>query len=36
MEAVACMLNLETRRLERVSPDRLAQLQSRTQPELVL
>ncbi|MBC38124.1 MAG: thioesterase [Oceanicaulis sp.] len=36
MEAVACMLNLETRRLERVNPDRLAQLQSRTQPELVL
>ena len=36
MEAVACMLNLETRRLERVSPDRLAQLQSKTRAELAL
>ena len=36
MEAVACMLNLETRRLERVSPDRLAQLQAKARPELAL
>ena len=36
MEAVACMLNLETRRLERVSPDRLSELQAKARPELAL
>lgn len=34
MEAVACMLDLETRRLAPVSAARLAELQSKTQPEL--
>ncbi len=36
MEAVACMLNLETRRLERMSPDLLAQLQSKARDGLAL
>ncbi len=36
MEAVACMLNLKTRKLERVSADRLADLQAKARPELSL
>ena len=36
MEAVACMLNLTTRRLDRVEPERLAQLQANAKPELAL
>jgi acyl-CoA thioester hydrolase len=35
MEAVACMLDLETRRLAPVSREQLKQLQSKTQPDLV-
>jgi len=36
MEAVACMLNLQTRRLEPATPDMLAHLQARLIPDLAL
>lgn len=36
MEAVACMLNLKTRKLERVSPEMLAALNAKAQPDLAL
>lgn len=36
MEAVACMLNLKTRKLERVSPETLAELNAKAQADLAL